>query len=96
MSGKLSPMAFACARCFTYGDVQRVGDGPGARYLCADCRERQAEEQLERERRAAAGVTPAICEECRQPFMASRRAVLYCSSSCKSKAWRRQRAAVVS
>ena len=83
-------MAFACVRCLTFHDVQRVDDG---RRLCAVCRELEAAAVLERER-VIHGPQPAVCGFCRQPFAASRLGTMYCSSSCRSRAWRQERTAV--
>jgi hypothetical protein len=52
-----------------------VEDG---RYLCSDCRRKEAEAELRPKR--LSGCQPAICVECATPFVATRIGVKFCSS----------------
>jgi hypothetical protein len=90
-SRNFGSMAFPCTQCFTYGGVEKRGDGC---WRCDRCEDRRLAAVLKRDR-AVRGAQPAVCVECREPFMASRRAVKFCSSSCRARQWRGVRLAAV-
>jgi protein-arginine kinase activator protein McsA len=58
---------------------------------CDWCLERQAA----REQKKVVGLQPAVCLECREPFEATRHSQMFCSSSCRARAWRAKQGATV-
>jgi hypothetical protein len=86
-----------CEKCWRY---LRKSDSPEVEYddyegaiewvTCDWCLERMAG------RGRIAGAQPAVCQECRKPFEATRQAQKFCSASCRARFWRARRAAAVS
>jgi len=69
---------FSCVKCMAF-PAERSQSG---KMLCRDCREREAAPEERRERKARiAGRQPMICEQCEEPFLASRLGHRYCSST---------------
>jgi hypothetical protein len=83
-----------CEKCWRY---LRKSDGPKVEYddyegaiewvTCDWCLELMAG------RGRIAGSQPAVCEQCREPFEATRQAQKFCSASCRARSWRARRAA---
>jgi hypothetical protein len=69
---------------------------PDGRMLCDRCQEQAAIAEELRERKARiAGRQPLICAQCSEPFLASRLGHVYCSSTCRWRAWRARQLAAV-
>jgi hypothetical protein len=69
---------------------------PGGKVLCEKCQERGTVAEERRERKARiVGRQPLICAQCSEPFLASRLGHVYCSSTCRWRAWQARRLAAV-